>query len=393
MLMLNSKKLIRPILMQDLQCSVKNMSKYLLSSAMVVGLALSFHSHAAQTIEISAEQQKAMGIKNTTVEKVSNFPLMTITGELIYALDKHHQISAPLAGKIVALYHLHGAVQKDQILAEVESEQWVAMQADLLQSQTALQTALQELKRAKKLKAAGASSTKAFNQAQADVAKWQAMKTQQSFSLQRLGMTASQINQLLNQQTINTQPYKLKAPVNGELFNLEVSLNEEISQGQAIAFLGENDVLVLDVPVPVEMAMNLQEGDKVYIPSLEQTAAISHIHNQVNVATQTVDIHIRIANPNKSLKAGLRLGVQFMQLSTQELFKFPATAISQLDGESVVYQANGEQVQALQVKLLSVSNGQAVVSLIDAEQTNFQQVVSVGSAAIKAAFSSDEEAE
>ena len=393
MLLFNEKQLETPNKTQSPLKLLHKGLKHFINFFMAAGLVVSVNSYAAQSIEISLEQQNAMGIQNVVVEKVASFPLTSITGELVYAVDQRHQLSAPIAGKIVALNDVYSLVEKSQTIAELQSEEWVALQADLLQTQAALQMALQEFKRAKQLQKVGASSTKIFNQAKADVTKWQAMKTQKKFSLQRLGMSSQQINQLISQQTINTQPLKIKAPVSGQFFDLQVNLNQEVVSGQALAMIGEDNELVIDVAVPVEMAMNLQPGDEVYIPLLQQPASISQIFNQVNIDTQTVDVHIRIANPEHKLKAGLRLAVHLMQSTNHELYKIPASALSQLEGSTVVYQAEGEQIQALAVELLNVSKGQAFVSLTDKSPANIKQVVSVGSAAIKAAFSNDEEAE
>ncbi len=360
--------------------------------AAVFSLAVSVPANAAEPVKISvdSEHQQVMGLKAVAVEKVSQFPVSSILAEVIYGLDKQHQISAPLDGKLVGLYHIHGEVEKGQVIVELQSPQWVEMQSELLNTQVELRAAQQELKRAKALSQSGAASAKRLNQASANLAKWQSLKTMQVVVLQRLGMTGSQIDALLKQQKIDTGNMQLRAEVAGQFYDLKVKIGEEVAKGQALGALSEDDVMVLDAPVPTDIVKNLQEGQAVFLPELNRMAQISHIHNQVNPTTQSVDVHVRVDNPDRTIKAGKMMPVQFLQPLKNGGFKAPATALSVLDGERVVYVQNGPEIQAAKVEVQTIQDGVMYFIMADQSMAEPKQVFIQGTAAIKAAFSADE---
>ena len=338
-------------------------------------------------IELTADQQQAMGLTKAAIQAVEAFPLIKVNAEAMFALDQQFSVNSPLAGKVIAIHHIHGAVNQGDVLIEIQSPEWIELQAELLSTQIELNAAKQNLKRALALSKSGASSAKNVNLARVEVAKWQSKKSMVQAVLSSAGMTAADVNQLINTQKIDNSNLKLTAQSGGQFYDLKVKKGEIVEAGQTLALLGADQQMVLDAPVPISFAQQLREGQKVSLPEIGKDAVITHIHNVADAQTQTVDVHIRVDSSDVALISGQMMPVQFYLNANAKLFQIPASAISKLDGEMVVYMPANQGVIAQKVKVLATAQGDAFIELMDnpvALPAN--EVFTSGTAALKAAL-------
>jgi len=364
-------------------------------STMVIGCLLAYGikspAYAETSVTISAEQQQAMGLESANIKPVSQYPVATISATTMFALNRQHSVSAPLDGRVVAMKKVHGKVQQGDLIFELQSPKWVELQAELMTAQVELDAAQQNLKRAIQLAKSGASSTKSLSQAKVEVAKWQSTKTMLASELQNIGMSKQQLDELLNSRSINTGNVQLVAMKTGQLFDLQVKLGDEVAKGDVLTSLGEDEVLVLDAPVPVKLSQQLQEGAEVLLTEFGKTAKISHVHDLVDSMTQTVDVHILVDNTDGLLHAGQITPVKFFRSSEFKLYEAPATALSKLEGKSVVFVINNSAIEAQEVSVHSASEGVIYFSFMKNDVAGNLPVVIKGSAAVKAAFNAGEE--
>ncbi|HHT00658.1 MAG TPA: hypothetical protein ENK73_07365, partial [Thiomicrospira sp.] len=122
-------------------------------------------------LKIAPEQTKSMNLQTVTLKQVQSYPSASYSARAMIPLNKRHQMTAPLSGKVVALNHVHGGINAGTIIAEIESPQYVQMQQQLISVLADLQVAKQNLKRAEALSKSGASSVKNLNSIRADVTK------------------------------------------------------------------------------------------------------------------------------------------------------------------------------------------------------------------------------
>ena len=81
-----------------------------------------------QALTLTAEQQQAMGLKTVALKRVDVYPSANFSARAMIPLDKNHQLSAAVSGKVVALHHPHGAINKGELIAEIESPEFIQMQ-------------------------------------------------------------------------------------------------------------------------------------------------------------------------------------------------------------------------------------------------------------------------
>lgn len=348
---------------------------------------------SAQAMSLSAEQQQIMGLETVTVQSAEYYPSSNFTAKAIIPLNKNHQLSSTVSGKIVALHHAHGEIKQGELIADIESAELVAMQQQLIMAIADLEVAKQNLKRAEALSKSGASSVKNLNSIRAEVTKLESLKSQYSDVLKMAGLPEKALNELLQTQRLQSSRLQVFSPVNGQVYDLEVMLNQIVEKGQTLVTLGETDSMVFETNVPQAFSKQLAEGQKVAIPALNKQAEIGHVHTDVDDMTQTVTVHIKVENADGQILKGQLSEVQFLFSPTQNqtLLQVPASALSQMEGEKVVFAKTASGIEAFPIDVLSIAQGQLFFQLKEASNNDLTLIYSKGSTAIKSAFAATEE--
>ncbi len=347
-------------------------------------------------LSLTAEQYSSMGLTTQVALKVAQFPSANYPAEAMIPLKTIRTLSSPLSGMMTALNVVHGPIEKGQVLAEIESAELLGLQAELLATVADLSVANSELKRAKQLGKSGVSSAKNLQLSQAQVSKLRAVRTQQKQALLMTGMAESALNKLLSTQTLQSPTLQIISPIDGQLYDLQVRLGERVNQSQSLFSLGETDPIVLVVRVPVTVSEQLKEGQMAAIPALNKKGVIEHIDPEVDSLTQSVDIHVQVENSAHKIRPGQLFELHFlMQIQgkdQQALYQVPANAISQFDGEAVVFAEVDNTIQALPIEVKNITN-QSLYFSVKSPIAGSPSVFIKGSTAIKSAFEAAESTE
>ena len=364
-------------------------SKQVVTGAMMA-LLLSFQV-SANELTLTKAQYQTLGLQVAEAKKIAQFPTQTFPAQAMFHPNAIRTLSAPLSGKISRLNVVHGSVSKGQVIVEIESTELLALQSQLLSVSSDLNVLKNELKRIKKLRQSGVASAKALQQAQADVDKLLAEKNQQITSLKLMGFPKESIKRLLNSQSIQSSVLLIRSPIDGKIFDLKTRLGERVASQQPLFSLGETDSILLNVKVPVALANRLKAGQKAEITSVGM-ALIEFIDPAVDAVTQTVDVHVEVANEGHGIRPGQRFQIRFLMssdlLSSPNVYQIPANAISQFEGETVVFIQTGDVIEPKVITVMNIQNHQLYFSLQQEESSlaNTLQVFVKGATAIKSAF-------
>ncbi|NPA71956.1 MAG: efflux RND transporter periplasmic adaptor subunit [Gammaproteobacteria bacterium] len=365
-----------------------------LSSAVILMAFASVNTVQAESgLQLNAEQTAALGLQTAVAKQVAHYPSAAYPALAMIPLKTIRTLSSSVSGTLSQLNVVHGPITKGQVIAEIESAELLAMQSDLLATQSSLSVAQTELKRAKKLAKSGISSAKKLQIAQAKVIELSALKAQQLGALRLAGMTESSIRTLRSRQTLQSSTLQIISPINGQLFNLAVTLGERVNVNQVLFSIGETDPMVLVVRVPVMVANQLREGQSVKVDGLEVEGIVEHIDPEVDAMTQSVDIHVEVENHDGKIRPGQLFELSFLMeeaSSKQALFEVDSNAISQFEGETVVFVKQGNNIEPLAITVNNISQGRLYFSPIatDGTMKNETSVFIQGSTAIKLAFES-----
>lgn len=363
----------------------------LLTTSMLTSTLLSTNALAqAPTLTLTAEQESAMGLQLALAEKTSSFPSATYPALAMFPLKTIRTLSSTLSGTVSQLNVVHGPISKGEVLAEIESAELLGLQSSLLDSLASLKVAQTELIRAKKLQQNGIGSVKDLQRAQSEVNKLSALKAQQALSLRLSGMSDETVQKLQETQRIQSATLKIISPIEGQLFDLQVRLGERVSANQALFSLGETDPMILVVRVPAEIAAHLEEGQMAKVESLPDLGVIEHIDPEVDAMTQSVDIHVKVSNKEHKIKPGQLFQLHFLMKTTddkQALYQVSSNAISQFEGETVVFIKHNNDIKPLNIDVMNITQQRLYFTAKQAPEGGFSVFVK-GSTAIKSAFES-----
>jgi len=341
-------------------------------------------------LNLSISQLQTMGITAEQVKKVNWVPSNMYPAQGIIPLNTIRLLSSPLAGQIVKLNYLYGPIQKEQIIAEIESPDLLKIQEQLLATLSDLRTAQQSLKRSQSLNKSGVSSTKNLQQAGNEVKKLNLKKTQLQKKLSLIGMADNAIHKLINKQKLQPAILQLKSPIDGQLFDLKVRLGERISQNQTLISLGANNPLILVVHVPIAVANNLTINQTVEIQGVDKNGYIQRIDTLVDPMTQSVDIHISVENNQGKLRVGQLFKIRFLNQATTVTYQAPVQSISNYQGNTIIFASTASQkeevnIRPIPIKVFNITDGQLFFTPLTTLAVS-EKIYTSGATAIKSAL-------
>ncbi len=368
-------------------------SRTLILSAclMMTGISqLSLANESLSGLTLTASQQSAMGMMTDLAKQVDLVPSAIYPAQAALPLQTIRSLSSPLSGQIIKLNYVHGPIEKDQVIAEIESPELLKMQESFLATLSDLTISQQNLNRVRQLNKSGVSSTKKLQQALSQVKKLTLKKAQVENNLLLIGMAEAAIDNLQTTHKLQPANLDIKSPIDGQLFDLQVRLGERVDKNQTLISLGETNPIILVVRVPVETANEIEEGQKVEVVSIDKTGMVKHIDMMVDPMTQSVDIHITVQNDDHRLRSGQLFKVRFLTEKKAATYQISANAISQYHGKTVVFslQHQGQQketIQALPIQVVNITNKQ-LYFIPETKQSSPLNIFVKGSTAIKAAM-------
>lgn len=309
----------------------------------------------AQTATISLDVQQAMGIEVARPESLTHYPSKTYPGEVIIPLNQTYLVTTPLSGLVTQIKHVHGPIQQGEPIAEVLSPELLNAQKNYLNTLADLDAAQAELKRASTLTQTGVVSVKKRQQAEANLKKIQQIQTQQKQDLTLMGMQPQAVKTLEKSHQLQPALIQIKAPVTGELFDLQVRVGQRLNSNQPIISIGEVNPIVVETKVPLSEVGALQPNQAVTLASEQMSGNIEYIPHFTDPITQTVNVHIEFDNAQFQLRPGQWVSTQFLfpQPAEAFLYRVPRTAIGQFDGQDVLFQLQGQTLSVQPITLLN----------------------------------------
>lgn len=321
----------------------------------VSGLMMPWQLHAADTLTLTPEKQDFLGIETATVKSLNSFPGTTYPGEAILPPNQTFLVTSPLSGMVTKVIHIHGPVKKGEIIAEVQSPELLKAQKNFLNTLSDLKAAQADMNRAKRLSQTGVVSTKKYQQAEANLKKIRQIKYQQKQDLALLGMADTAIKQLEKTHRLQPAIIQISAPVDGELYNLQIRSGQRLSTNQPIISVAQITPIVVETKIPLKEARQLKVEQTAQLIKPAVKGKIEYIPNFADPMTQTVNVHIEFDNQDQSLRPGQMVQLQFIfeQQGGSYLYQINRNAISQYNNQDVIYIQRAEHIQVIPVEVLN----------------------------------------
>src|SRR2546422_5847539 len=285
-----------------------------------------------------------------------------------------NQARANLAAAQARLDQLHSGSRRQAKLKD---------KAGVLQAEATLRNAEAEYERSDKLYRAGVSSKAELDRAiaQRDTARALLEAARQSSAMTDMGPRAeeiraaeAQVRQMkaaLDYAETQLAATEIKAPVSGTVLQRIVERGEMVSpsafgeSGARTSVVALADLQDLQIELDISQAdfARLKMGQRAEIvpeafPNLKYTGFIAEIAPEANRAKATVQVKVKVENPNEQLRPEMNVRVNFLsdapqsgQSKSAPRVLVPKAAVVRKDGSAFVFVLKGNKVEQRSVRL------------------------------------------
>ncbi len=270
----------------------------------------------------------------------------------------------------------------DQLRAGSRPQEKMKDRAGILQAQATLTNAESEYERAEKLYRAGVSSKAELDRAiaQRDSARALVEAARQSSAMTDIGPRAEEIRAAEAQvrqmkaaldyadtQLANTE---IRAPVSGTILQRIVERGEMVSPSafgesgartSVVALADLNDLQIeLDISQADFARLKMNQRAEIIpeaFPTLKYTGFIAEIAPEANRAKATVQVKVKVENPDEQLRPEMNARVNFLgeektsQAKSAPRVLVPKAAVVRNDGNAFVFVVKGNRVAQRSVRL------------------------------------------
>jgi RND family efflux transporter MFP subunit len=217
--------------------------------------------------------------------------------------------------------------QRQQAAVSSQEAERAAREADV-------SYARQQQQRANELFAAGAISKQELEQTQT------ALRTAEA-SLQALQAQ-------VQQQQVQLRYYAITAPTSGIVADVPARVGMQVSSSTLLTTIEQNDVLEVNVSVPLERAGDLKIGLPLRVMSSDgrdtlAVTAVNFISPSVDEATQSILVKGAVRNPDGNLRSSQFVRARIVWRTAEGLV-VPVTSVARVSGQYFVFiaEADGE---------------------------------------------------
>lgn len=285
-----------------------------------------------QAVQLTAEHIEKLGVVEGKLVRVSEIPVLYAPAKVLIPPNNEYVVGASQAGIVNQLNaSLGDEVKKGDVLAQIDSPNLLSLHSNYLKATSALQLANSAYQRDKSLAKDGIIANRRVQESQSQF-NAASLDAQEAKSLLEIsgGRADGKLSSHLS----------IRSPISGVVIERMVVVGTRIDNLTPLYRVANLNTLWLEIAIPQERISEIKVGDQVDIENTEFNAEISLIGQSVNVENQTILARAVVKNAPKQIRAGQKLNVQINQLSKQNAFKVPNTAMAQNDGKAFVFVRN-----------------------------------------------------
>jgi len=254
-------------------------------------------------------------------------------------------------------------VEEARSAVQTARSELAAQEADVRSAKSEVALQNEEYRRTKFLVEEGAQAEQTLDRVERDreaaLSALEAAQKEVEAAQSRLAEEKAALNSVQAQVAViqeDLQDTRVLSPIRGRVGDIRVELGEYLAVGDDITAISQNEVLELNLRIPIENSDRLSQGTPVEIsnPNRDQpllTGQISFISPQVDVGAQAVLAKAVFPNPNGKLKDDQLVRAQVIWEERTGVL-IPTTAVSRLGGQTFAFVAQqgegGEELIAKQ---------------------------------------------
>lgn len=309
------------------------------------------------TITLTNAQMKNAHIETGKIEQKQLSSILKVNGRIDVPPQNMVSVSVPLGGYLKSTKLLPGLhVNKYQVIAVVEDNQYIQLQQDYLTAKAQLGFHEAEYNRQKELNASKASSDKVFEQAKATYETQKILIRSLEEKLKLIGLNPKSLNE--NNISKSIQVY---SPIDGFVSKVNANIGKYAVPG---------DVL-FELVNPADIHLNLRifekDLDKIFIgqkvasytnnnPGKKYSGDIILISKDV-APDGTTEVHCHFDNYDKSLFPGMYMNAE-IELKNNLQNVLPEEATVSFEGRKYLFENTGEnKFEMIEIETGESENG------------------------------------
>ncbi len=327
-------------------------------------------------VALTDAQMKNADIETISISEKSISTLLKINGKIDVPPQNLVSVSVPLGGYLRSTKLLPGMyVDKDEVIAVMEDQQYIQLQQDYLVSKAKLVYAEKESARQNDLNQSQASSNKVTQLAQAEVSSLRAITNGLAKKLRLININPNTISASKISQKIN-----ILATINGYVSKVNVNIGKYISPSEVMFELINPTDIHLNIKVYEKDIAKLKIGQKIIAytnaePENKHECEIILISKNIS-SDGTAEIHCHFEDYNKTLLPGMYMNAE-VEIKSLNSNALPDESIVNFEGKDYVYiEIAKQKYQMQEVQLGDKENN--FVQILNAENLKNKKIVSKG---------------
>lgn len=328
------------------------------------------------SVTLTDAQLKNAAIETTILQEKNISTVLKLNGKVDVPPQNLISVSVPLGGYLRSTKLLPGMhINKGEVIATMEDQQYIQLQQDYLMAQSKLQFAELEYARQKELNQSQASSDKVTQLAQSEV------------NIQRITMNALAEKLLL----VNINPHKITAGkisksisiysnITGFVSRVNVNIGKYVTPSDVMFELINPSDIHLNIKVFEKDVAKLAIGQKVIAynnanPDIKYSCSIILISKDIN-SEGTADVHCHFDTYDKTILPGMYMNAE-VELKASAYNTLPEESIVAFEGKEYVF----VNTSKLHYEMVTVSVGQkenGFVAIDHSENLQSKKIVTKG---------------
>lgn len=271
-------------------------------------------STSVNKITLSDAQYESIGVQLGSVQNETVSSEVKANGRVDLPPENRATVSLPIGGKIRYVKALPGQrVRRGELLATLESFEFIQLQQDYLQNSSQLVFLEKELDRQKTLSTENVGARKNLEQAQANYTATKALVQSLEAKLKILGLSSG----LLIKNGISPAA-RIVAPVNGYITIANINLGKEVAPGEVLLEVIDKNHMHVELTVFEQDAPFIKEGQQVQIVQhgVAMLASVYLVGRMLEGDARTLNVHAHVSDekleaqliPGAFVNASIRTG-------------------------------------------------------------------------------------
>lgn len=297
------------------------------------------------TVVLTPKFRERLGLKIAPVRNVPLTPVVKVTGTVGFDPRFVAAVGARLKGLVRTVAKYEGdTVARGELLAQIDSPELGAAQANVLVYRAQRRAAELNLKREEDLASRGLTTAR---EVEVSAATLEEFRSKLIAAEQQVSALSG--GELSQQRAGPLGIHELRSPLGGTVVERHLSPGQSVD-GEHFAFrVADLDHLWVELAVFERNVTNLHKSDRVELSPLTSAdesieGQIAHVGEQIDPATRTAVVRVEADNRSRKLRPGqaVTARIHLSNSDSKPVAVIPNSAVTYVDGKPTVFVAETE---------------------------------------------------